>query len=87
MKSFLIAEASETMWFKRLKTPKNHTEERLRIIHEETYKSIDRATASIDRATASIDKLNDLLDDPNLGITGNIFLATGGDRRTKRNTK
>lgn len=38
----------------------------------------------IDKAGRSMDKLNDLLDEKSLGITGQIFYATGGDRRTKK---
>lgn len=59
------------------KKPRNHIakqEQEIQAIRKDTLKRVDKATRSID-------KLNDLLDDPNLGITGKIFLATGGGRR------
>lgn len=51
-------------------------ESQLQKIHKDTFKKIDKASKSMD-------KLNELLDDPELGVTGRLFYAMGGDRRKK----
>lgn len=43
--------------------------------HKKTIKKINEAKKTSD-------KLNKLLDDIELGVTGKIFYATGGDKRT-----
>lgn len=37
-----------------------------------------------DAAEKSVKKLNKLLSETDLGVTGGIFLATGGDKRRKK---
>lgn len=51
-----------------------HKEAQIQAIRQDTFERIDTANASMQ-------KLSDLLDDTQLGVTGKIFLATGGDRR------
>lgn len=51
-------------------------ERKVQAIQKETYKKIDKQTEEMA-------KLNQLLEDPHLGVTGMIFLATGGYRRNK----
>lgn len=36
---------------------------------------------TVNRANESMDKLTQLLEDKDLGVTGKIFYATGGDKR------
>lgn len=36
---------------------------------------------TVNRANESMDKLTQLLEDEDLGVTGKIFYATGGDKR------
>lgn len=39
---------------------------------------------TVNRANKSMDKLTNLIDDTDLGVTGKIFYATGGDKRNER---
>lgn len=38
----------------------------------------------VDKANKSIDKLSDLLDNPDPGVTGMLFLAMGGQYREEK---
>ena len=55
------------------------------VLREEEIQSIRQETLdAAKKATKSTDKLIKLLEKEDLGVTGNIFLATGGDRRGQK---
>lgn len=49
-------------------------EAQIQSIRQDTFKTVNKANRSMD-------KLTQLLDDEELGVTGKIFYATGGDKR------
>lgn len=66
------------MWFARKRdSQRNKKEAEIQAVRQETLRSIDKAIY----ATS---KVNDLLEDDKLGTTELIFLATGGEYRSKR---
>lgn len=75
----LITGGVKMSFFRRKPSPNLDAEKEAEVqaIRKDTFKRIDKASKKIDR-------LNTLLDDPNLGISGMIFLATGGDKRTQK---
>lgn len=76
MISFLIVSQEDKMLFFRRKK-QEAKEAQIQTIRTDMHKKIDKATRSID-------KLNDLLEATDLGITGQIFYATGGQNRHGR---
>jgi hypothetical protein len=75
MKSSLVLEIrSSSMFFNRKKDKEyDRKEAQIQAIRQDTLKKIDKAQVSTS-------KVNELLKE-DLGITGMIFYATGGDKR------
>lgn len=73
------------MWFFGRKKWANHElqkEAEIQNIRKETFKQIDNKVQRLDDTNQ---KMGELLTNQDLGVTGNIFLATGGDKRRKKN--
>lgn len=62
---------------KHRKIEQSKKEAEIAAIKKATFKKVDKATENLQR-------VNELLDSKALGITGTIFLATGGDKRIKQ---
>lgn len=56
-------------------------EAEIQAVRRETFKQIDKRVQRLDDTNQ---KMDELLDDKNFGVSGNIFLATGGDHRIQR---
>lgn len=74
------------MWFHRNKEREEQfrqQEAEIQAIHHDTLKKIDNYAKKIEKGTKEVKKLNDIMETQE-GITELIFLATGGDRRSRK---
>lgn len=74
---YSISQAGDSNMFFRRKqrqAAEKRQEDQIQNIHKDMFKKIDKTSRSMD-------KLNHLLDDPELGVTGKLFYAMGGDKR------